>query len=78
MSAPLPVKQCTVKHCLMVHPAELVTDTGCISCSIGLQQVAAYKQHRALILASPAYAEQVIRAEHAYYHPVDQREERRQ
>ena len=78
MSAPLPVRQCPVKHCLMVHPADLVTDGGCISCSIGLQQVASYAEHRAKILASPAYAEAVVRAEHAYYHPVDQREERRQ
>lgn len=71
MSAHIPVRACPVKHCGKLHPAELVTDHGCPSCSIGAQQVAAYAKHRALILASPAYAEETARREHAYYHPVE-------
>lgn len=71
MNAPLQVRVCPVKHCGKLHPVEHVTDRGCISCSIGLQQVAAYAEHRRLILASPAYAEEAARREHAYYHPVE-------
>lgn len=71
MSPPLAVAKCPVKHCGAVHPTALVSPHGCPSCSIGAQQVAAYAKHRALILASPAYAEEVARREHAYYHPPE-------
>jgi len=69
VNAPLAVRTCPVKHCGKAHPAGLVTDHGCPSCSLGAQQVAAYAEHRRLILASPAYAEAAARREHAYYHP---------
>ena len=71
MSPRLAVRTCPVKHCGKVHPAHLVTDTGCIACSLGMQQAAAYAEHRCLILASPQYAEQAARRERAYYHPAE-------
>ena len=72
MSPRIAVRECPVKHCGKLHPEALVSDTGCISCSLGMQQVAAYAEHRARILAEPLYAEEVARREHAYYHPVEE------
>ena len=71
MSAPIPVAVCPIPHCRRAHPAAHISEHGCPSCSLAIAQLTAYAEHKALILASPAYAEQAARREHAYYHPVE-------
>ena len=71
MSAPIHVYTACPACRSTAHPARHITEHGCPSCSLAIAQLAVYAEHRALIKASPAYAEQAARREHAYYHPVE-------
>ena len=71
MSAPIHAYTACPVCASTKHPPRHIRDRGCPSCSLPIAQLAAYADHRALIKASPAYAEQAARREHAYYHPVE-------